>query len=72
MARPASVPLDAFLLEGDDPRIWRARAKLVQDSGVDRRASKTDWGRCESRHQKERFTKELGSKRPMTGWDESE
>jgi hypothetical protein len=43
----------------------------VQDAGVDRRAAKTDWGRCESRHQKERFNKELGSKRPMTGWDES-
>ncbi|QRV87675.1 Serine/threonine-protein phosphatase [Ceratobasidium sp. AG-Ba] len=72
MARPASVPLDAFLLEGDDPRIWTARAKLVQDAGgADRRASKTDWGRCESRHQKERFTKDLGTKRPMTGWDES-
>ncbi|KAF8680902.1 C-5 cytosine-specific DNA methylase [Rhizoctonia solani] len=71
MARPASCPLDTFLLEGDDPRIWTARAKLVQDAGVDRRAAKTDWGRCESRHQKERFNKELGSKRPMTGWDES-
>ncbi|CAE6454320.1 unnamed protein product [Rhizoctonia solani] len=71
MARPASCPLDTYLLEGDDPRISRARAKLVQDAGVDRRASKTDWGRCESRHQKERFNKELGSKRPMTGWDES-
>ncbi|CAE6530732.1 unnamed protein product [Rhizoctonia solani] len=71
MARPASCPLDTFLLEGDDPRIWRARAKLVQDAGVDRRAAKTDWGRCEGRHQKERFNRELGSKRPMTGWDES-
>ncbi|KAH7343761.1 hypothetical protein B0J17DRAFT_713921 [Rhizoctonia solani] len=71
MARPASCPLDTFLLEGDDPRIWKARAKLVQDAGVDRRAAKTDWGRCESRHQKERFNRELGSKRPMTGWDES-
>ncbi|KAG9116037.1 hypothetical protein FRC07_007500, partial [Ceratobasidium sp. 392] len=71
MARPASAPLDAFLLEGDDPRIWTARAKMVQDAGVDRRAGKTDWGRCESRHQKERFTKDLGTKRPMTGWDES-
>ncbi|CAE6523404.1 unnamed protein product [Rhizoctonia solani] len=71
MARPASCPLDTFLLEGDDPRIWTARAKLVQDAGVDRRAAKTDWGRCESRHQKERFNKQLGSKRPMTGWDES-
>ncbi|KAG9090323.1 hypothetical protein FS749_000649 [Ceratobasidium sp. UAMH 11750] len=71
MARPASAPLDAFLLEGDDPRIWTARAKMVQDAGVDRRAGKTDWGRCEGRHQKERFTKDLGTKRPMTGWDES-
>ncbi|KAF8513437.1 hypothetical protein BU17DRAFT_95428 [Hysterangium stoloniferum] len=70
--RPASSTLDAFLLPRDDPRIHQAREKLVQESfgGVDRRTGRTDWGRCESRHQRARLEEELGSKRPLTGWDE--
>jgi hypothetical protein len=70
--RPASSTLDAFLLPTDDPRIHQAREKLVKESfgGLDRRTGRTDWGRCESRHQRARLEEELGGKRPLTGWDE--
>lgn len=70
--RPASSTLDAFLLPTDDPRIHQAREKLVQESfgALDRRTGRTDWGRCESRHQRARLEEELGGKRPLTGWDE--
>ncbi|TFY64925.1 hypothetical protein EVJ58_g2301 [Rhodofomes roseus] len=72
LKRPASSTLDAFLLPSDDPRIHQAREKLVSESynGVDRRTGRTDWGRCESRHQRGRLEEELGLKRPLTGWEE--
>ncbi|KZT02845.1 uncharacterized protein LAESUDRAFT_661099 [Laetiporus sulphureus 93-53] len=72
LKRPASSTLDAFLLPSDDPRIHQAREKLVSESynAVDRRRGRTDWGRCESRHQRARLEEELGSKRPLTSWDE--
>ncbi|KZT67381.1 hypothetical protein DAEQUDRAFT_812927 [Daedalea quercina L-15889] len=72
LKRPASSTLDAFLLPSDDPRIHQAREKLVSESfnGVDRRTGRTDWGRCESRHQRARLEEELGLKRPLTGWEE--
>jgi site-specific DNA-cytosine methylase len=72
MRREASVSLDAFLLESDDPRIHRAREKLVQESynSSDRKTGQTDWGRCESRHQRARLEEELGNKRPLTSWGE--
>jgi len=72
LKRPASSTLDAFLLPSDDPRIHQARQKLVQESynAPDRRTGRTDWGRCESRHQRARLEEALGSKRPLTSWDE--
>ncbi|KAF9815099.1 hypothetical protein IEO21_04796 [Rhodonia placenta] len=72
LKRPASSTLDAFLLPSDDPRIHQAREKLVSESfnGVDRRTGRTDWNRCESRHQRARLEEELGNKRPLTSWDE--
>ncbi|VDC03470.1 unnamed protein product [Peniophora sp. CBMAI 1063] len=72
MQRPASVVLDAFLLQSDDPRIHREREKLVQASyNTDtRRAGRTDWVRCETRHHRVRLEEELGSKRPFTNWGE--
>ncbi|KAF5350208.1 hypothetical protein D9758_007844 [Tetrapyrgos nigripes] len=63
LKRPASSTLDAFLLPSDDPRIHSQRA-------LDRRSGRTDWTRCESRHQRARLEEELGSKRPLTSWDE--
>ncbi|KAI0272498.1 hypothetical protein BC834DRAFT_817628 [Gloeopeniophorella convolvens] len=72
MKRDASCTLDAFLLPSDDPRIHQAREKLVQESynALDRRTGRTDWNRCESRHQRTRLEEALGSKRPLTNWDE--
>ncbi|KAF9466118.1 hypothetical protein BDZ94DRAFT_1188147 [Collybia nuda] len=72
LIRPASSTLDAFLLASDDPRIHQARQKLVQESfnALDRRTGRTDWGRCESRHQRARLEENLGAKRPLTGWEE--
>ena len=70
--RPASSTLDAFLLPSDDPRIHQARERLVRESfnAVDRRTGRTDWGRCESRHQRARLEEELGAKRPLTNWED--
>ncbi|KZT07288.1 uncharacterized protein LAESUDRAFT_725197 [Laetiporus sulphureus 93-53] len=72
LKRPASSTLDAFLLPSDDPRIHQAREKLVSQSynAGDRRTGRTDWGRCESRHQRARLEEQLGSKRSLTSWDE--
>ncbi|KAI9454431.1 hypothetical protein F5148DRAFT_1326581 [Russula earlei] len=72
LKRDASCTLDAFLLPSDDPRIHQAREKLVQESynALNRKTGRTDWGRCESRHQRTRLEETLGSKRPLTNWDE--
>ncbi|KDQ61535.1 hypothetical protein JAAARDRAFT_30985 [Jaapia argillacea MUCL 33604] len=72
LKRPASSTLDAFLLPSDDPRIHQSRQKLVQESfnGLERRTGRTDWNRCESRHQRARLEEGLGPKRPLTGWEE--
>ncbi|OBZ73756.1 hypothetical protein A0H81_06364 [Grifola frondosa] len=72
LRRPASSTLDDFLLPSDDPRIHQARQKLAAESynAADRRTGRTDWGRCESRHQRARLEEQLGSKRPLTSWEE--
>lgn len=72
LKRQSSSTLDAFLLASDDPRIHQARQKLVQENynGLDRKTGRTDWGRCESRHQRARLEEGLGAKRPLTSWDE--
>ncbi|KZO91677.1 hypothetical protein CALVIDRAFT_567992 [Calocera viscosa TUFC12733] len=72
MKRPASCPLDAFLLPTDDPRIHRAREKLVQEAAhaIARGRTKIDWSRCEGRHQRARLSEELGTRRPFTFWEE--
>jgi site-specific DNA-cytosine methylase len=72
LKRPASSTLDAFLLPSDDPRIHVARQKLVQESygAPDKKTGRIDWGRCESRHQRARLEEMLGTKRPLTNWDE--
>ncbi|THH03097.1 hypothetical protein EW145_g6533 [Phellinidium pouzarii] len=72
LQRPASTTLDHWMLPTDDQRIHQARQKLVQESygALDRRTGRTDWGRCESRHQRARLEEALGPKRPLTSWDE--
>lgn len=71
LVRPASSTLDAFLLESDDPRIHQARQALVHEGATHERKAGYDWGRCESRHIKARHDEQLGTRRPMTNWDES-
>ncbi|CAK5267657.1 unnamed protein product [Mycena citricolor] len=72
LKRPASSPLDAFLLATDDPRIHEARQKLVKESynAVDRKTGRTDWNRCERRHERARVEEMLGKKRPLTNWED--
>ncbi|KAJ7130633.1 hypothetical protein C8R44DRAFT_872419 [Mycena epipterygia] len=72
LRRPASSTLDAFLLPSDDPRIHQARQKLVKESynALDRRTGRTDWNRCERRHERARSDECLGKKRPLTNWDD--
>ncbi|KAJ7066529.1 hypothetical protein C8F01DRAFT_1123601 [Mycena amicta] len=72
LKRQASSSLDAFLLPSDDPRIHEARQKLAKESynAADRRTGRTDWNRCERRHERSRAEEELGKKRPLTNWDD--
>lgn len=67
LERPASSPIEAFLLPEDDPRIVRTRASF-QDAQS--RRSVVDWARCEVRHRDARFAEEIGEKRPLTLWQE--
>lgn len=67
LERPASSPIEAFLLPEDDPRIVRTRASF-QDATSNR--STVDWARCEVRHRDARFAEEIGEKRPLTLWTE--
>lgn len=74
LKRPASAPLDAFMLANDDPRVLRGRAKLTAESlnaSGESRAGRTDWTKCETRHQRCRSTEQLGDQRPLTDWSES-
>jgi site-specific DNA-cytosine methylase len=74
LKRPASASLDAFMLPNDDPRVLRGRAKLTAESlnaSGENRAGRTDWTKCETRHQRCRSTEQLGDKRPLTEWSET-
>ena len=72
LKRPASSTLDAFLLPSDDPRIHQARQKLAREAHqtIGGTRGRTDWNRCESRHQRARLDEQLGTKRPLTSWEE--
>ena len=72
LKRPASSTLDAFLLPTDDPRIHQGRQKVANDAhgAIGATRGRTDWGRCESRHQRARLEEQLGTKRPLTSWEE--
>ncbi|KAL7565128.1 hypothetical protein ACA910_021509 [Epithemia clementina (nom. ined.)] len=76
LKRPASASLDAFMLPNEDPRVLRGRARLTAEScdsngGEADRAGRTDWTKCETRHQFARSSEDLGEKRPLTGWSDS-
>ena len=74
LKRPASASLDKFMLPNDDPRVLRGRAKLTAESlnaSGENRAGRTDWTKCETRHQRCRSTEQLGDQRPLTEWSET-
>jgi site-specific DNA-cytosine methylase len=69
--RPASCPVEAFLLDEDDPRAIRGRAELANSGrGERRRTKEVDWARCHGRHQDYRAGLFLGQKRPLTKWED--
>ncbi|KAH8923781.1 hypothetical protein BT69DRAFT_1281148 [Atractiella rhizophila] len=71
LQRPASAPLEAFLLPVDDPRILRVRQEALLGQMIDGTGRQVvDWGRCEGRHARARIEEMLGDKRPITGWIE--
>ncbi|KAI9793644.1 MAG: hypothetical protein M1816_007539 [Peltula sp. TS41687] len=72
LRRPASSPIEAFLLDEDDPRVQRGREELSKGiAGEDRGPREVDWTRCQGRHQDYRSDLFLGPKRPMTGWQDN-
>jgi site-specific DNA-cytosine methylase len=74
LKRPASARLDEYMLPNDDPRVLRGRARLTVEScsgAGESRSGRTDWTKCETRHQKSRSEEELGNQRPLTGWSDS-
>ncbi len=70
LMRPASSPLDAFLLPTDDPRIQRVRRQFAHGEGLSKGRSTIDWSKCQSRHERARDEEELGKTRPLTAWEE--
>ncbi|SNX86341.1 uncharacterized protein MEPE_05050 [Melanopsichium pennsylvanicum] len=70
LMRPASSPLDAFLLPTDDPRIQRVRRQFAHGQGLSKGRSTIDWSKCQSRHERARDEEELGKTRPLTAWEE--
>lgn len=72
LRRQASVPLEAFLLPTDDPRVHRARIDLtkvkIQKDGS--KKAPTDWLKCQSRHYRARDQELLGQQRVLTAWQD--
>ncbi|KAG8977786.1 hypothetical protein FRB90_008682 [Tulasnella sp. 427] len=71
LQRPCSAPYDAFLLAADDPRIQIGRERLVKGDSS-RAKTVVDWAKCEARHARARLEEQLGNRRPLTNWSESE
>ncbi|KAI9808767.1 MAG: hypothetical protein M1825_003920 [Sarcosagium campestre] len=70
--RPASAPIEAFLLSEDDPRVHRAREELAKGVlGDDKAPREVDWTKCQGRHLDYRSDLYLGSRRPMTAWEDN-
>ncbi|CAM9638244.1 unnamed protein product [Phaeothamnion confervicola] len=69
LQRSSSAALEAFLLPTDDPRVHNAREDLAKPKS-DRARPRTDWSRCEVRHNFARDSELLGTRRPLTGWQE--
>ncbi|CAO1624507.1 unnamed protein product [Parajaminaea phylloscopi] len=69
LQRPASSPIEAFMLPSNDSRIQAARAKMgYEEAGKSR--STVDWSKCQGRHEEARGFEKLGQARPFTAWEE--
>ena len=67
--RKASSPVEAFLLDQDDPRLHRARDELAKVGRGDVKSRKdTNWTLCQGRHQDYRSLTQIGVDRPITQW----
>ena len=73
LRRPASSPLEAFMLATDDPRIHRTRITWVEEAAHrdENGARSVDWIRCEGRHERARAEELLGNKRALTNWQDN-
>ncbi len=72
LRRPASAPLEAFMLATDDPRIHRTRNTWIEEAQHrdENGARSVDWIRCEGRHERARIEEMLGQKRALTNWQD--
>ena len=66
--RPASSPVDAFLLPPTDRRMRRARQEAGKPNDPSRARPEVDWGRCQIRYVGYRLANSLGHERPLTKW----
>ncbi|PWN17792.1 hypothetical protein BCV69DRAFT_285675 [Microstroma glucosiphilum] len=69
LQRPASSPIEAFMLPTSDQRIQNSRAKLGHEQGGKSRST-IDWSKCQGRHEEARGFEKLGQARPFTAWEE--
>lgn len=71
LQRPASSPIQAFLLDDDDPRVIQSRAQHAHGGrDTSSRRNDIDWTRCYGRHQDIRTDLALGQRRPIMQWEE--
>ncbi len=69
--RPASSPVEAFLLSEDDMRVHLAREEMVKSAnGEEKSGRDVEWTLSQGRHQNYRAEHHLGSKKPLTGWQQ--
>lgn len=69
LQRPASSPIEAFMLPTNDQRIQTARANLGHEQAGKSRST-IDWSKCQGRHEHARGFEKLGQARPFTAWEE--
>ena len=67
LKRPPSVPIEAMLLPFDDPRL---EGLSREEAGVTKRAA-TPWEKCKLGHQDYSVVMQLGTKRPLTHWNQN-
>ncbi len=68
LRRPASSPVEAFLLGQDDHRLQYAREQATKVAGSENDRAERSWEKCLARHQNYREKAKLGSDRPFTRW----